>query len=68
MRLVFAAAALSLLAGCASGGSFQSSPVSVGGGPNALKRTPCACLEKQQPAGLPKFLGNSKIIQTKVSA
>ena len=56
MRLVFAAGALALLAGCTTGGNFQSRPLGVGGNPNSLKRTPCACVEKIQPNGLPAFL------------
>lgn len=59
MRVILAAAVLSLLAGCTSTSSFQSHPVSTGGNPNALKRTPCACKELNQKAGLPDFLAES---------
>ncbi len=56
MRPALAALSLALLSGCATTGNFQDSAVGVGGGPNKLKRTPCACLEKRQPEGLPSFL------------
>ncbi|AXK43779.1 hypothetical protein [Erythrobacter aureus] len=56
MRPVLAVCALALLTGCTTAGNFQDSAVGVGGGPNKLKRTPCACIQKDQPSGLPDFL------------
>lgn len=55
MRVLLAAMAVSLLAGCTAT-SYQQRATGIGSGPNALKRTPCACIEKAQPAGLPEFL------------
>lgn len=49
----------SALGGCASTGSsgnFQAAPVGVGGGPDRLKRTPCACLKLRNKPGLPSHL------------
>jgi hypothetical protein len=31
-------------------------PLGIGGGANELRRAPCACLEQNQPSGLPDFL------------
>jgi hypothetical protein len=57
MRILIAAIALAGLSACSTGSTFTSRPVSVGGGPNKLKRTPCAgCDKKTQPPGLPQFL------------
>lgn len=68
MRIVIAAAALALLTGCTAGSSFHNAPVGVGNGPNQLKRTPCACLERKQPDGLPDFLATSAVGQIKAYA
>lgn len=68
MRLVIASAAFVLLAGCATGSEFQTRPVGIGENPNALKRTPCACLEQPQPFGLPGFLNGSSKIQKEAHA
>lgn len=66
MRFLIAVAAMTMLAGCATSGSqFQSRAVGVGGGPNHLKRTPCACVQVDQPAGLPDFLIDSTVLQSK---
>lgn len=57
MRIIIAVIALAGLSACSTGASFSPRPVSVGGGPNKLKRTPCAgCDKKTQPPGLPQFL------------
>lgn len=67
MRIVIAAAALALLSGC-TGSNFQRGPVGVSGNPNGLKRTPCACAQLPQPAGLPKFLGAPSNLQSQAHA
>jgi len=57
MRILIAAIALAGLTACSTGASFSPRPVSVGSGPNKLKRTPCAgCDKKRQAPGLPEFL------------
>ncbi len=57
MRKTMAILALGLLSGCSTvGGMFQPSPVSIGGGADQLKRTPCACAEIEQQPGMPDFL------------
>lgn len=63
MRVIIAAAMAIALAGCTAGASFQARPISTGGGPNALKRTPCAgnCGEVKQTPGLPDFLQETKV-------
>lgn len=38
------------------GGDLQSQPVGIGGGPNKLKRSPCACVKLRNKAGLPERL------------
>ena len=59
-------ATVPMLAGCAvfrlphSNKTNFSMPVGVGGGPDQLKRTPCACAEIPQKAGLPEFLDGEK--------
>jgi type IV pilus biogenesis protein CpaD/CtpE len=63
MRVLLAAAALTLLSGCASTDS-QSRPASIGGGPNNLRRAPCACLEIKQDQRLPAFLNGSEQTET----
>lgn len=60
MRVIYAAALLSLLAGCTANSSFQAHPNSIGGGPNGLKRTPCACKELDQKQGLPDYLHSTE--------
>lgn len=57
MRVIVAAALFAMLGGCAStGSSFQPLPVQTGGGPNNLRRAPCACNKIKQLPGLPEFL------------
>lgn len=56
MRILIAAVALAGLSACSTGSTFSPRPVSVGAGPNKLKRTPCACIKKKQASGLPAFL------------
>ncbi len=59
MRIVIAAVVLAGLSACSTGSSFTPRPVSVGEGPNRLKRTPCACIETKQAPGIPAFLTGS---------
>lgn len=56
MRLIISAVTLSLLAGCAAGGSVQSAPQGIGSSPNQLRRAPCACNEIKSQPGLPAHL------------
>lgn len=75
-KFLLAAAVLSalpMLSGCAvfrpvQGKTQFSMPVGVGGGPDQLKRTPCACAEIPQKPGLPNFLeGDQKPDEAKAS-
>lgn len=57
MRIVLAAAAMAILGGCAAGsGNVQQKPASIGGGPNQLRRAPCACVLVPNKPGLPSHL------------
>lgn len=46
------------LSGCVTSndGNFQAAPVGVGGGPDRLKRTPCACVELPNRSDIPAHL------------
>lgn len=68
MRTVSAVVALALLSGCTATGNFQDAAVGVGGGPNKLKRTPCACIQKDQPSGLPDFLQDDPALKQEAHA
>lgn len=48
--LIAAIAACALLAGCAGRGAQSDMPVGIGGGPNQLKSSPCACIEQPNAA------------------
>lgn len=57
MRALFAIPIMLALSGCnMMGGDGLNLPLGIGGGANELRRAPCACLEQNQPAGLPDFL------------
>lgn len=57
MRALFAIPLMLALSGCnMMSGDGLNLPIGIGGGANELRRAPCACLEKDQPAGLPDFL------------
>lgn len=58
MRFIVALAALVSLGACTTT-STAPRPVSVGSGANSLKRTPCACVLKDQKPGLPAYLVNA---------
>lgn len=51
MRVVLAAMAIATLSGCATNGGTQPKPAHIGGGPNQLRRAPCACVQIQQLPG-----------------
>lgn len=63
MRILIAALALAGLSACSTASTFTARPVTVGGGPNKLKRTPCACLIKEQAPGLPAFLSADAVVK-----
>lgn len=42
-KILLVLGAVTLLSGCASS-SYTQYPIGIGPGPNALKRSPCACI------------------------
>lgn len=57
MRALIAIPLLFALGGCGiMSGDGLNLPIGIGGGANELRRAPCACLEQEQPDGLPDFL------------